>query len=458
MRYTLCSIAIALVALSPVRGGVDEDFVVIKAGRVITVSGEEFSPGVVVIEDGKISAVGGDLEYPSSAKVIRAPHETVMPGLIHPRSRFGLGKYTRGGVQGDKHVTDEIDLSQMRFDDLLEAGFVAVAFVPSGTAIPGIAATYRTAGPDDSRLLDENSYLHVVPKWRSGGRKMLGGALKKANDEIEKVKKAREEWDKKQKEKAEKEAAEDNEEDAGEDADDDSGDESYKDDDDSDSDKVDDSDSDADPDQAEEKKEEKFEPPKIDPKHQPLVDLIQKKDGARMMVAITRTSDLLHFDAVMEPYEDLSYSLYLATSRSSDYHLAVDKLGEREATVLLRPWTHYMPYTTFRYNLMNRLSQAGCSVAVTPMGDSRDELLRLRSRLADLLRTGLSREAALKAMTLNAAKAIGLDDKLGSLEKDKFADLTFFDGDPLDPHSKVTRVMILGEIVWKKDKKLAGRN
>lgn len=454
MRYVLYSTVIALSILAPVRAGFDEEFVVIKAGRVITVSGEEYAPGTVVIEDGKISAVGGDIEYPPSARVIRAPRETVMPGLIHPRSRFGLEEYTRTGVQGDQSVVGEVFLSQMRFDDLLEAGFVAVAFVPAGTDIPGTAATYRTAGPEESRVLDENGYLHVAPNWQSGGRAMLAGALKKASDEIEKVKKAREEWEKKQKEKAEEEAAKDKEEGEPENGDDqEGGDESFQ-------------DEDGDPEgdgegaaeQAAEPTEEKFEPPKIDPKHQPLVDLIEKKERAQMMVSLTRSSDLLHFDAVMDQYEDLAHTLYLATARSSDLHHAVEKLGERKATVVLRPWTHYLPQTTFRYNLVNRLDRAGCTVAVTPWDDSRDELARLRGRVADLLRTGLSREAALKAMTLNAAAAIGLGDKLGSIEKGKYADLAFFDGDPLDPHSKVTRVMILGEVVWKTGKKLAGRN
>jgi hypothetical protein len=398
--------------------------------------------------------VGGDIEYPASAKVIRALHETVMPGLIHPRSRFGLEDYMRTGVQGDQRVVDEVFLSQMRFDDLLGAGFVAVTFVPAGTDIPGTAATYHSGGPDESRVLDENSYLHVAPDWRSGGREMLGGALKKASDEIEKVKKAREEWEKKQKEKADEEAAKEKEEAEPENGDDDEGgDESFQD-------EEGDSEGDdkGDAEQADKEKEEKFEPPKIDPKHQPLVDLIEKKERAQMMVSLTRSSDLLHFDAVMDQYEGLAHTLYLATAHSSDLHHAVEKLGERKATVVLRPWIHHLPQTTFRYNLVDRLDRAGCTVAVTPWDDSREELARLRGRVAELLRTGLSREAGLKALTLNVAVAIGLGDKLGSIEKDKYADLAFFDGDPLDPHSKVTRVMILGEVVWKKDKKRAGRN
>jgi len=444
-----------LVLTASLCAGVDEDFVVIKAGRVITVSGEQYAPGTIVIEDGKISAVGGDIEFPPSATVIHAPHETVMPGLIHPRSRFGLKRYMRVGVHGDEHVTDEVFLHQMRFDDLLHAGFVAVTLVPAGSDIPGVAATYRTGGPVESRLLSDNSYLHVVPKWRSSGRKMLGKALKKAKKEIEKVKKAREEWDKKQKEKAEKKAKEEKEKDADQDSDSDGDDASYKDD---DGDKDTDKDAQNGADQGKKKEEEKFKPPKIDPKYQPLVDLIEKKKGSQMMVTLTRASDLLHLDAVMDQYDDLAHTYYLATARSTDYMHIVDKLGKRKATVVLRPWIHFMPQTTFRYNLMNRLDRAGCNVAVTPWDDSRKELYRMRARVAGLLRAGLSRKAALKSMTLNPAIAVGLGDRLGSIEKGKCADLAFLDGDPLDPHSKVTRVMILGELVWQRDKKLVGRN
>ena len=72
--------------------------------------------------------------------------------------------------------------------------------------------------------------------------------------------------------------------------------------------------------------------------------------------------------------------------------------------------------------------------------------------LAELVRSGLSREDALKSLTLHPARAIGLGDRLGSLEKDKDADLLFFNGDPLDPHTRIERVMILGEIVWTADK------
>lgn len=63
---------------------------------------------------------------------------------------------------------------------------------------------------------------------------------------------------------------------------------------------------------------------------------------------------------------------------------------------------------------------------------------------------GLPREEALKAITINAARILGLDANLGSLEPGKDADIVLFDGDPLDPQSKVVYTIIDGEIVYSR--------
>lgn len=422
--------------------GVPEDLWVIKAGRVITVSGEEFAPGIVVIEDGKITGVGSGIEYPPGARVIDASNETVMPGFVHPRSRHGLSSYRRTGVRGDWKTSSEVFLSQLRFDDLLESGYTAISFVPDGTDIPGVASVYRTAGPDDQRLLLESAFIRVYPDWSSNGKENLRAALKKAKDEIEKVKKARDEWEKKQKEKTEQKKKEESQEPKPEETPSPTSSPSGL--------------AKLPPEQipgAEKKEEDKFEPPPIDPKYRPLVDLIEKKEGARLLVELNKASDLHHLDDVLKQYDGITPFLYLWTGLSADYHHVVETLGERKAEVMLLPRIFYLPETTFRYNLVKELAAAGCKVSASPAwGDDRDGYLSIRERLADLVRAGLSREDALKALTLHPATAIGLGKRLGSIEKDKDADLVFLNGDPLDPHNKVTRVMILGELVWKAEK------
>ena len=439
-----------LTPVQPVRAGSDgqEEYVVVKAGRVITVSGEEISPGTVVIVDGKISLVGGDLEYPASAKIIDAKHETVMPGFVLPRTRFQLAGYKRSGVHGDQNVASEIYLSQMRFDDLIEAGYTTACFVPTGKGIPGMACAFRTAGPKDLRKLGDAAYLEVATYWDAGakGKEVLRAALKKAKEEIEKVEKAQKEWEEKQKAAEEAEQKKDDEEKPkDDDGDDDDDDDEDEDDDQSvahkggdepeEGDNGDDDNGDDDgKEQGEPAKQAKFEPPPIDPKHQPLVDLIQHKDGALMMVRLARASDLHHLDDVLKPYEDLPYTLYAAEwGRTTYFQPVIEELGKREAKIVVKPSLNRLPYTTFRYNLMDKLAEAGCEVSALPSWDSRIEYRRMRMYLAELVRSGLSREDALKSLTLHPARAIGLGDRLGSLEKDKDADLLFFNGDPLDP-------------------------
>lgn len=60
---------------------------------------------------------------------------------------------------------------------------------------------------------------------------------------------------------------------------------------------------------------------------------------------------------------------------------------------------------------------------------------------------GLAREDALAALTINAAKILGIDRRAGSLEKGKDADLVIFDGDPFEYTTHVCRVIVDGAVV-----------
>ena len=60
---------------------------------------------------------------------------------------------------------------------------------------------------------------------------------------------------------------------------------------------------------------------------------------------------------------------------------------------------------------------------------------------------GLAREDALAALTINSAKILGIDRRVGSLEKGKDADLVIFGGDPFEYTTHVCTVMVDGEVV-----------
>ncbi len=71
----------------------------------------------------------------------------------------------------------------------------------------------------------------------------------------------------------------------------------------------------------------------------------------------------------------------------------------------------------------------------------------LQVQAAMAVRLGLPAEAALRGLTLEPARAIGIADRVGSLTVGKDADLCLFAGDPIDPRNAPTLVMVDGRIV-----------
>lgn len=64
-------------------------------------------------------------------------------------------------------------------------------------------------------------------------------------------------------------------------------------------------------------------------------------------------------------------------------------------------------------------------------------------------REGLDEIEALRAVTLNAAWAIGLDGRLGSLKPGKDADVALYDGHPMDTRTRVKQVYVNGQLAYE---------
>ncbi|WP_217905172.1 amidohydrolase family protein [Altererythrobacter lutimaris] len=93
------------------------------------------------------------------------------------------------------------------------------------------------------------------------------------------------------------------------------------------------------------------------------------------------------------------------------------------------------------------LEKAGVLVSLhsdDPIVDSR--MMFRQAALA--VRGGMTREGALRALTINPAKQVGLDDRIGSLEVGKDADLLVMDGDPLSIYTKLLETWVEGDLVW----------
>jgi imidazolonepropionase-like amidohydrolase len=68
------------------------------------------------------------------------------------------------------------------------------------------------------------------------------------------------------------------------------------------------------------------------------------------------------------------------------------------------------------------------------------------------VRLGLDEETALRAVTIEPAKAVMIDHRLGSLEAGKDADIVLWSGNPLDVRHRVRVTMIGGKVVYDERK------
>ena len=62
--------------------------IAIKGGKIITITQGVIEDGVILVEDGKITAIGKDVAIPEGAQVVDAAGKTVMPGLIDAHSHI----------------------------------------------------------------------------------------------------------------------------------------------------------------------------------------------------------------------------------------------------------------------------------------------------------------------------------------------------------------------------------
>ncbi len=91
------------------------------------------------------------------------------------------------------------------------------------------------------------------------------------------------------------------------------------------------------------------------------------------------------------------------------------------------------------------LSRKGIRVAL--QSDSEDGARDLPLMGLFAVREGLGGDAALKALTLDAARMYKLDDRVGSLEAGKDGDVLIFHGYPFDAGSRLERVIVGGQEV-----------
>ena len=105
------------------------------------------------------------------------------------------------------------------------------------------------------------------------------------------------------------------------------------------------------------------------------------------------------------------------------------------------------------YQLAGELARAGVKVAFSSGDSTNTRLLPYSAAMS--VAWGMSREEAIRALTLNAAEILGVADRLGSIERGKDANLFLAKGDPLEVRTEVTHVIIGGNDVGLDNKHVA---
>ncbi len=171
-----------------------------------------------------------------------------------------------------------------------------------------------------------------------------------------------------------------------------------------------------------------------------LRDLLEGKLTAK--VHAHRHDDIM---TVIRLVDEFGFSLVL--EHATEAYKVVDEIVKRDIPCVTGPSFASRDKVELRDETFANpgiLERAGVKLAITtdhPIVGI--EYLRLEAILA--YREGLSRDGALKAITLWPAEIIGVSDRVGSIEVSKDADLVILNGDPLSLISRVDQVYVNGE-------------
>ena len=143
------------------------------------------------------------------------------------------------------------------------------------------------------------------------------------------------------------------------------------------------------------------------------------------------------------------FGVRLTLEHVTEGHLIVEELAEKGYPLAVGPTMTHASKVELRnksWTTPGLLAKAGCPVSIiTDNSVICQEHLPLCAGLA--VKAGMDPFEALKAITINPAKHIGIADRVGSLEAGKDADLVLTDGCPFEISTKILYVLIDGKIV-----------
>ena len=388
--------------------------VLIKNAIVMTVTHGNIQNGSVYIKNGKIAAVGANVNAPSSATVIDAGGKFVTPGIIDSHSHIALDddvNEATSPITPHMMMMDAFDYHDKSIYRGL-AGGVTTSLLRHGSAnmiggqaivikhkygasrdamlFPGAPPSIKFAsGENPKRVYGTREQL---PSTRMGNFAVQREALVQAQDYMR-------EWD------------------------------DY---------------------QAKVKRGDKdAKMPKHDLKLEALADILRGK--FLVQIHCYRSDEFL---TEMAMAKEFGYKVRAFHHALEAYKVADKLAAENVGIATFADWWGYKneAWDAIPWNAVMSMRKG---VRVSIKSDSEDFARRLNQEAAKTMRYGgATEEEALKMITLNAAWIIGVDDRVGSLDVGKDADIVIWDGYPLSSYAVPNKVLIDGDVYF--DRSLPG--
>jgi imidazolonepropionase-like amidohydrolase len=371
------------------------DAVVIRCGRVLTAE-EEIPGGVILVRGGKILQVGpGALAapLPEGAQVIDASGEVVIPGLIDAGSKVGvhLDVLAPSLFEEGRSAAAGGGRATYRLADALDPSDPAIsAVLQSGitTAIIAPEPAGTIAGQLTALKLSGGPRSAALLKPEAG---ILFGSVRA--EEVQRAHEYHDRWT------AHEKAA-----------------------------------------------EGKVPPPEPPQREEMLEPLRPLFSGKAVAVVLARSKG--DIGPILRELADKHHIATVVYGPRELDEAAFDELKRRGAAVLLTPELLLRrPPPQPVLNLPRLASRSGTRFALRSGAAAGARQLPVEVALA--VRAGWDAREALRAMTIDTARIFKIDDRVGSIEKGKDADLVFLTGDPFALSSRVTRVMVDGKMVYQ---------
>jgi imidazolonepropionase-like amidohydrolase len=379
--------------------------------RIVPVTAAVIEKGTIVIRGGKIEALGANVQTPQGATVIDAKGGHVYPGFINARTTIGIGQ---NGVRGYDDITEMHDWNQQlrtRVGYHTESetipvargtGVTTVGVAPAGGILSGEFAVMNLDGWtwEEATLRGNSGILFNFPALAGGGgrggRGGRGAGPAPAERTYDDVRRERDR-------------------------------------------RLDDVIRVFDQARAYAKAGANKT---TDWSLEALLPIVDRK--LPLIVSVTREQDIR--DAVAFG-ERAKVNIVLSGAVESNY--TAELLKEKKVPVILGN-VLAMPsreddFHAATYQLAGMLAKSGVKFAFSSGDNTNVRLLPFQAAMS--VAWGLDRDAAIKALTIDAAEILGVANRVGSLEPGKDANLFIATGDPLEIRSQVTHVVIGGKDV-----------